>query len=117
MAWAGPHSHRGGRLNERVAERQGRGRGRRVLADAAVREQPDHACQDLLRQPDGLRAAQYLLQPALEVLMPAAFTAEGVDADVDVKQEHGCPRRRLDVNVCIYAFRRESRGHENFKSW
>jgi len=23
----------------------------------------------------------------------------------------------LDVNVCIYAFRRESRGHENFKSW
>src|SRR5450759_1510081 len=23
----------------------------------------------------------------------------------------------LDVNVCIYAFRRESRGHEKFKSW
>ena len=23
----------------------------------------------------------------------------------------------LDVNVCVYAFRRESRGHEKFKSW
>src|SRR5665647_2083184 len=34
MAFAGPHSHRGGRLNERVAEREGRRRGRRVLVDA-----------------------------------------------------------------------------------
>src|SRR5680860_1820505 len=91
MAFAGPHSHRGRRPNERVAERQGGGRGRRVLVDAVVRDQPDHACQDLLRQPDGLRAAQCLLQPALELLMPTALTAEGVDADVEVKQEHWCP--------------------------
>src|SRR5665811_1973175 len=27
------------------------------------------------------------------------------------------PMLLLDLNVCIYAFRRESRGHEKFKSW
>src|SRR5688572_15006776 len=86
------------RLEERVTEGQGLGEGGSLTEDLGVRADPDDAGQDLRRYAVGVGTINHGLQPRSIFRMPGRVPPEGIDEDVDVRQDHRMSSRRSSTS-------------------
>src|SRR5688500_16421773 len=98
MTVPGLNQRRVRRLEERVTEGQGLGEGGSLTEDPGVRADPDDAGQHLRRDAVGVRTIDHRLQPRTIFRMTGRVPPEGIDEDVDVRQDHRMPPRRSSTS-------------------